>query len=140
MINLKTRAVILKNDNIFLVKDSRNNKFMLPGWTYEEWETIKESFKREVKEELWIEPIWDKIVSVREFEWYKWKKYIEFLFLVENVSDFEKINKSICTHWCEWTECWFYKIDEIKNLDVLPLELWEYLEKIRNNEFNFYFE
>ena len=122
----KSRWVIIKDNKIFLVKETWTWKFMLPGWTQEKDETIKETFYREMKEETWIDAVLWKFLWFKEYINSLWTTTIQFLFLVKNVDDFENIDKSKCSHWFEWSEAWFYNIKELKekNEDI-PSDLEE---------------
>lgn len=129
---LKSRAVILKDNKIFLTREVKSQKFFLPGWTHEQWESIRECFIREIKEELWVTPVIEKMIAVREFHTPK-RDVLDFWFLVKNVEDFENIDKSKCTHWFEWTESWFYDLDKLDEIDVLPKDLKGIIEEAKNN-------
>jgi len=123
---IKARAIIIKDKKIFLVKDSEYWKYMIPWGTWEQWETIKEILYREIKEELWITPIIDKLVWFREYLNKEWDITLQFLFLIKNVSDFVNIDKEKCSHHFEWTESWFYSLEELKeNNAYIPDDLEE---------------
>lgn len=133
---IKTRGVIIKNDEIFLVKCARSLKFMLPWWKQEEDETLLKALKREIIEETWVVPdIW-KYLWFREYLILGKDIAIHFLFEIKNVEDFENIKELNCTHSHEWIEAWFYNIEELKNNNVnIPDDLEEifYLAKKGGN-------
>ena len=49
---IKARAIIIKDNKIFLTKDTGSGKYRTPGGTLDEGESIKETLYREIKEEL----------------------------------------------------------------------------------------
>ena len=130
---IKSRAIIMHENKIFLVRDTRCNKYFLPWGTHDEGESITECFYREIKEELGITPVIDKLLCVREFFWQEWNLVIDFLFLVKNVKDFFEINKENCTHGHEWDDAWFFEIDKFSELDIYPTNLWEIIKNLTTN-------
>jgi len=138
---IKVRWVIIKENSIFLVKDTTGWNFMLPWWKQEKWETIKETFYREMKEETWIDAIIEEFIWFSEYVNSKWQISMEFLFKVKNIEDFEKIDKSKCSHGFEWTEAWFYDIDFLKKSDFnIPKNLDKIIKKIKskNDDYNYF--
>jgi len=114
----KARWIIIKDNKIFLAKWIKSWVFYLPGGTHKNWETITECLKREISEELWVKPIIWKMLIFREFKDSKNQTVLDFWFEITNSWDFEKIDKNNCSHWYEWSEAWFYDLDNIK---------WQYL-------------
>lgn len=139
-VKLKARGIILKDNKIFLVEDSRCNKFMLPGWTLDDWESIVLALKREIFEELWVEPVVDNVLYVREFSTFDNQKGIEFCFLIKNVDDFDIIDKSKCTHSDEWYSAKFHSFDDLDKIDNLyPKNLKELvLESLNQKQIYLY--
>lgn len=135
-VKIKARGIILKDDKIFLVEDARCNKFMLPWGTLDEGESIVEALKREIFEELWVNPIIDKMWYVREFSTYDKLKWIDFCFFIKNIWDFENIDKTKCSHSDEWYSAKFHNLDDLDKMDNLyPKNLKELvLESLKNNK------
>lgn len=136
---IKARALIVKDDKIFLVRYSVSNwKYMLPWWKMEAWETIKETLLREIKEELWIAPEIDKFLWFREYINKIWDITLQFLFVVKNVDDYLSIDKSKCSHWFEWDEWWFFSIQELKENNLrFPDDLEDiYMIYLGKNNYN----
>ena len=130
MVNIKARALILKENKVFLLK---THNYILPGGTLESWETITETFYREMLEETWVNAIIDRFLWFAEYFNSKNELSLEYIFLVKNTCDFENILIENCSHWFEWDEAWFYEIEEIiaKKLDV-PKHLFDLIEKAKN--------
>jgi len=122
-LKIKARAIILKDNKVLLIKDNRCDKYMLPWWTLENWETIINTLNREIKEELGITPVIDKCLYTREYTTWDNSKWIEFCFLISNIDDFQSIDKSKCTHWYEWDSVNFYDLNSLESFDVYPKNL-----------------
>jgi len=86
---ITTRALITHNWKILLVKHKGSDYFSLPGWKLENTEKIKDSLKRELKEELWTDAkIWE-VIFINEFIYKNSeKRTIEFFVKIENWEDF----------------------------------------------------
>ncbi len=104
MVNIKARALILKENKVFLLK---THNYILPWWTLESWETITETFYREMLEETWVKPVIDRFLWFAEYFNSKNELSLEYIFLVKNACDFENISKENCSHSHEWNEAWF---------------------------------
>ncbi len=127
----KVRAVIRNSEGkILLTRDCRNNKFMLPWWTYEPWETLKDCLSREIFEELGVIPVIWELLSVREYGNYLWKYSVDFWYEVKNFQDFFEIKKENCSHAHEWDEAGFYDISLLSSDELMPPNLEEFLQKI----------
>jgi len=132
---IKARWIIIKDDKIFLLRDKEFWNFLLPWWTQEEWETIEETFYREMKEETWIDAVIESFLWFKEYISKKWYLAIQFLFKVKNVDDFSEIIREKCSHCEEWCEIWFYSIEYLKeNKFSYPQDLEEFFVKAKNNE------
>lgn len=127
----KARAVITNSEGkIFLTRDCRNKRFMLPGGTYEPWETLTECLQREIFEELWVVPeIWN-LLSVREYWNYLWKYSVDFWYEIKNFQDFYNIQKENCSHGHEWDEAGFYDVSLLSQEELMPPNMAELLQKI----------
>lgn len=139
---IKVRWIIIKENSIFLIKDTKSWNFMLPWWKQEKWENIKETFYREMKEETWVDTIIERFIWFKEYVWlWSWKVTIQLLFKVKNIDDFENIDKSKCSHGFEWTEAWFYDLKYLKENNInIPLDLEEIFQiaKSENNSYNYF--
>lgn len=128
----KSRAVIINEWKLFLIFDLRAQKYMLPWWTQEQNETMKECLEREITEELWIKPIIKDILSIREYYSYWWKISIEYCYLIKNNTDYLNIDKSKCTHSYEWSEYGFYDLNNLPKDEINPPNLQEILNNFLN--------
>ena len=133
MAKIRARWVIFRWNEIFLVmpKWRRNKFFCLPWWKMDKWEDTISCLKREIVEELWVEPkVWN-LVYINEYQ-KKWKSNIDFWYNIENVEDFNNIDLSKTSHWkSEILTCWFYNLKDIdcplmpENLPCIHFELNE---------------
>lgn len=68
MKNIVNMIIIDNKKNILLLKRSSKSKFYpwdwsLPWWTCEEWETLEQTLRREIKEEIWTNILYYKYLS-----------------------------------------------------------------------------
>jgi ADP-ribose pyrophosphatase YjhB (NUDIX family) len=124
---VRTRAVIVHHGKILVVKHSHDHSFYaLPGGHVEWAEDIKDSLKREIIEELGIEPKIGRLLFVNNFIEEEIKQSIEFFFEVTNSEDYLNVNKLNGTHSHELAEvCWAGAEDD-KN--ILPQTIQQYLK------------
>lgn len=109
---IKTRAVIMLDGKIFLGKLAQWNFFCLPGGTLEYNETLKEGLKREIIEELGVEPKIGKLVYTQEIIRDNESKF-DFWYWIENPEDFIHIDLSTTSHGFEHSEVGFYDLSTL---------------------------
>lgn len=111
--DIRCRAIILHNDKILAVKHQvTSNYYALPGGHLEWGESVMECMKREIIEELGIEPKIGRLLYVRNFTDKNSKQSIEFHFEIINSADYLDINNLNGTHGHELVEiCWIGKND-----------------------------
>ena len=128
----KARAIILKDNKVFLSKWVKSQTYYLPGWTHEIGESLTDSLYREIYEEFGVKAEIDKLIAVREL--FIWERNIlDFWFLVKNIDDFLNIDKSKCSHWFEWDDARFFSEEELENISVLPKDIFEIIRKSKEN-------
>lgn len=126
---IKTRAVIMLGGKIFLGKLAMWDFYCLPGGTLEYNETLKEGLRREIIEELGIEPKIGKLVYTQEIIRDQETK-IDFWYWIENPEDFVTVDLSQASHGDEHSEVGFYDPSEL-GTDVRPnilpklMKIWE---------------
>lgn len=125
---IKARWIIKKDNKIFLASWIKTWIFYLPGWTLENWETIKECLTRELIEELWVTPVIWELLTIQEIKTSPDRIVLDFWFEILNSDDFENIDKSKATHSYEWIEAWFYDLSKMESWKYLPIDLLERLE------------
>jgi ADP-ribose pyrophosphatase YjhB (NUDIX family) len=132
---IKVRWIIIKDEKIFLLWNDK--KLMYPWWKQEIWETIQDTFYREMLEETWVKAEIDKFLWFKEYINQNWQISIQFLFLVKNTDDFENINRAKCSHAYEWNVAWFFDIKFLeKNWYDFPKDLPNIMRSI---EFDYSF-
>lgn len=131
MHKIKVRGVILKENKVFLVREIKKHFYYLPWGTLEAWESFKDCLKREIIEELWVNPIIWKLLNIEEFS-NKNGFFLDIWFEIKNFEDFEQINKENASHSFEYYDEWFYSFDELKWKDVRPSNI----QDILNNNLN----
>ena len=116
---VRCRAIILDKDRLLVVKHSPKSTFVvLPGGHLEYGEDIFSCMKREIVEELGIEPIIGRLLYVNNFVDGKFCHSVEFFFEIKNSSDFIDCVKLVRTHAHELAEIiWINKDD---NFEIRP--------------------
>lgn len=120
---IRVRALIKHNWKMFLVKNNGRDFYCLPGWKHEWDENMKDTLKRELKEELFVDAeIWE-LITINEY--LKDDKYnLDLVFDVINSEDFLNFNLEKATHSFELSNAWFFDIND-KNLILKPSNLTE---------------
>lgn len=112
-ITAKVRGVIVKNGKIFLCKLARGGFYCLPGGTLEPGETRLEGLRREIVEELGIEPEIGPLVYSQEFTRSNGLTTYDFWYAIKNVGDFQNVDISRASHGFEHEEVGFYDLADI---------------------------
>ncbi len=87
---VRSRAVIMHNGELLLVKHPHNTRFAaLPGGHLEWGEDPRECLRREIIEELGIEPVLGRLLYINTFMDGEYKQPFEFFIEVTNGKDFK---------------------------------------------------
>ncbi len=112
-ITAKVRGVMVKDGKIFLCKLARGGFYCLPGGTLEPGETRLEGLRREIVEELGIEPEIGPLVYSQEFTRSNGLTTYDFWYAIKNVGDFQNVDISRASHGFEHEEVGFYDLADI---------------------------
>jgi 8-oxo-dGTP pyrophosphatase MutT (NUDIX family) len=85
---IASRAIILHNHKILLVKHKGRDFYSLPGGKVDPDEDIQTAMKRELKEELDRDAVIDRLLFVHEFRYPEGSLSLEFFFRIQNGDDF----------------------------------------------------
>lgn len=122
---ITTRAIILHEDKLLVMRMISNEYYALPGGKLEVGETIHDSLKREIIEELGVEPQIGRFLFVNSFIDKKENQAIDFFFEVTNGADYKDEKNLKGTHSFEYNDLyWAEKNDE---KIILPKQIQEYL-------------
>ncbi len=123
---IRCRAVIVYNNKLLVVKHAPSSSFYsLPGGHLEYAENIHDAMKREIIEELGIEPQIGRLLYVNNFI-EEVKQSIEFFFEITNPESFLDTENLSGTHRFELSEiCW---VDKNDNPNILPKSIQEDLK------------
>ena len=121
--DIRCRAIIINNNKLLVVKHSKEaNYYVLPGGHLESGEKIIDCIKREIMEELGIEPKIGRLLYVNNLI-KDGKQSIEFFFEIVNAGDYLEIKNLGGTHKHELAEiCWIGKNDTKKIRPVVVQE------------------
>ena len=120
---VRTRGIIYHEGKLLVVKHGQQVGFYaLPGGHIEWAETPEECFKREIKEELGIEPVVGRLLYIHTFVEKEKEHSVEFFFEVTNASDYLDLDKlKGGTHAYEIFDMKWVGKDE--NFTILPSEI-----------------
>jgi len=121
---VRTRGIIIHEGKLLGVKHPHDTSFCaLPGGHLEWKEDIKECLRREIIEELGVNPDIGRLLYVNNFMDGDIRQSIEFFFEITNPQDYKNIENVSRTHTDEIAEvCW---IEPSGVIPLLPKRLWE---------------
>ncbi len=122
--SVRCRAIILHNDKLFVVSHTPEKTFYaLPGGHLEWGENIKECLKREIVEELGVDPKLGRLLYIHNCLDGLGKQSIEFFFEITNGDDYVDLTKLSGTHTYELSDLrWVSKGD---NIQFKPKQVFE---------------
>jgi ADP-ribose pyrophosphatase YjhB (NUDIX family) len=122
---VRIRAIIVHDDKLLVIRNSANDFYCLPGGKLELGETIHEGLKREITEELGIEPKIGRLLFINNYIENNGNQSIEFIFEVTNAEDYLDEKNLKGTHSFEFNDIyWAGKND---NKTILPKQIQDYL-------------
>lgn len=124
---IKCRAVIRDGNKVLLCK-LKWRFWCLPGWTLENWETRQECLRREILEELWVEPVIGAMIHINEFV-RDGDTVLDFWYEVVNGHDFHNIDVTSTSHGYELDEVQFIDLDHCDE-EVKPSNLHQILQSL----------
>lgn len=121
---VRVRGIILYEGKLLVVKHPHDTSFYaLPGGHLEWKEDIKECLRREITEELGVNPEIGQLLYIYNFIYGDSIHSVEFFFEITNGHEYKNTENIKKTHAYEIAEvCW------IKSTDTIPLrpqKLWE---------------
>jgi len=122
---IRTRGIIIYDDKLLVVKNDSNDFYCLPGGKIEIGETIQHSLKREITEELGVEPSIGRLLFTNSFIEKNGNQSIEFIFEVTNGVEYLGEKRLKGTHSFELNDiCW---IGKNENKTILPKSIQDFL-------------
>ncbi len=118
-LKIRCRGIILHEGRMLVVKNSHGGTFYAPpGGHLDFGEDPQECIRRELVEELGVEPKVGKLLFVNSFIQDEEKQSIEFFFEIENGADYLEHEKNERSHAFELAEViWAESTDDIQ---ILP--------------------
>lgn len=118
------RGIIVDGDKMLLVenKKNENNFYCTAGGKMEFGEDPKQTLKREIIEELGVEPEIGRLLYINTYNDGE-AQAVDFLYEVLNVTDYKDIEKLKGTHGHELSKIvWLNRVSDVK---VLPNQMWQ---------------
>ena len=115
---IKVRGVIIYNNKLLIVKHKQSQFMALPGGHLEYGEDVITCLKRELIEELGVEPEIGKLLYISTFLDNKKDEYVEFFFEVKNGKKYLNIDGLERTHAHELAEILWVSPDS--DIEILP--------------------
>ncbi len=121
---IRSRAIIFHEGRLLLVRHPHDTSFAaLPGGHLDLGEGLQECLRREIVEELGVEPKIGRLLYVNTFMDGDRGQPVEFFFEVSNGADYKDLEKLSGTHDHEIAEIfWASPTDDVR---ILPQELAE---------------
>jgi ADP-ribose pyrophosphatase YjhB (NUDIX family) len=119
---IRCRAIILHEGKLLLVRHPKDMSYAaLPGGKLEWGEGVMECMKREIVEELGVEPELGRLLYVNTFVDSENSQSVEFFFEVKNGNQYSDVKKLKGAHAHELAEIiWATPADDVR---ILPEEL-----------------
>lgn len=125
---VRARGIILCDGKLLTVKHPHNTSFcVLPGGHLEWKEDIKECLRREIIEELGVNPDIGRLFYINNFIDGDDLQSIEFFFEITNGNDYKNTKNIKKTHAHEIAEA--YWVNPSDTTPLLPNKLWEDFKK-----------
>lgn len=122
-ISITSRGIILHDGKILMVQMPHNGFYCLPGGKLEIGEDPTECLKREIVEELGVEPEVGRLIYINTFYDKEGNQGIDFIFEILNGSDYLNLDGVERTHAFELSDMrWIDKHEDVK---ILPNKLAE---------------
>lgn len=116
---IRCRAIILHEGKLLVVKHTPDSTFLaLPGGHLEWGENVKECMRREVIEELGVEPKTGRLLYINNFIGTDNVHSIEFFFEITNGADYVDCEKLMRSHSAEIAKMIWASPSE--NINILP--------------------
>jgi ADP-ribose pyrophosphatase YjhB (NUDIX family) len=123
---IRSRGIIVHEGKMLVVRHAHDESFTaLPGGHLEWGEDIRECMKREIIEELGVEPVIGRLLYINTFQVSKSQGEVqpfEFFFEITNGRDYIECENRVRTHAHELAEIlWTSPTDEV---NLLPREVY----------------
>ena len=124
---IRCRGIILHDGKLLLVRHQKAQFVALPGGHLEWGEDVKECMRREILEELGVEPKIGRLLYVNTFKQTDMIQPTEFFFEITNGSDYVNCESLARSHAHEIEEIrWAAPVDDIK---IFPRKIEEDFKK-----------
>ena len=121
---IRCRAIILNEGSLLIVKHRpESDYYALPGGHLEPGESVVECMRREIIEELGVEPAIGRLLYVHTFKDKDTIQSVEFFYEVTNGGDFLDITGKERTHAHELAEIRW--VEPTENVQIRPAKVTE---------------
>jgi ADP-ribose pyrophosphatase YjhB (NUDIX family) len=119
---IRCRGIILHDNKLLVVRHAPDAEyFTLPGGHLEWGETVLDTIKREIFEELGIQPIIGRLLYVNNYVDINFVQSVEFFFEITNSGDYFDTDNLGGSHKAEIAEmCW---VGKQQKMEIVPPEI-----------------
>lgn len=138
--HIRLRAIIEHEGRMLLVQGKARTHWALPGGHLEDNETLPDAMRREIVEELGVEPVLGRILYVYQLFFENGEESLEFFYEVTNGADFLQVDRSQTSHGeLELAEHAFLDLAQPTKLEILPAFLREHATHKAANDWPQYY-
>ncbi|MEI8337557.1 MAG: NUDIX hydrolase [bacterium] len=121
---IRCRAIIFHDGKLLVVRHNRDSSFVaLPGGHLEQGEDVKECLRREIVEELGIEPEIGRLLYIHTFQDLNNKQDVEFFYEIRNSEKYLDCKNLSGSHTFEIADIfWMSPTDDVQ---ILPKKIAE---------------
>lgn len=119
------------------MRNGRGGFYCLPGGTLEAGESRKECMRREIIEELGVEPVIGNLIYTQEFVRSDGTTTFDFWYEIKNTEDYLNVDISKCSHGFEHEHVGFYDENSEFDSEVKPIHIWELMKEWGEEEGKF---
>jgi 8-oxo-dGTP pyrophosphatase MutT (NUDIX family) len=138
--HIRLRAIIEHEGRMLLVQGRARTHWALPGGHLEEGESLPDAMRREIIEELGVEPVLGKVLYVYQLFFADGEESLEFFYEVINSADFLDVDRSQTSHGeLELAAHAFVDVSQPTELQILPEFLREHVTHKAANDWPQYY-
>ena len=137
--NIRVAGIIFHEGKLVTARQNKGEKIydVLPGGGVEDYESVEDAIKRELREELTIDITRFRLAYIKEFNVKSKGRVIELYFYVEKYEgDIKKGLFDLKIKLSEFESVYYAELNELNNFIFYPEQLIDIIEKDKEDNFN----